>query len=270
MSALAQALTTDDAPVELVALLVAAELMPTLDVELELRRLDALAEALRIERAARSSADEAALLVEGIGGSLGFRGDREDYYSPSNSLLPRVLERRAGLPLTLAVIYVAIARRLGIEARGVGFPGHFLVRIGRGEEAAFIDPFEPRVASMRDMEAILERVRGHAAPVMPEHLRAATPRELAVRMLTNLDVAFRKQGNLGHAFVACDRRVELTGLPEHQRERGLLALRLGSDSIAVSDLHDYLAARPGAQDRASIRAAAELAAKRMMSAGPRN
>jgi regulator of sirC expression with transglutaminase-like and TPR domain len=270
MSALAQALTTDDAPIELVALLIAADSMPSLDVEHELRRLDALAAELDITRAPRTPVEDAALLVEGIGGKLGFRGDREDYYAPANSLLPRVLDRREGLPLTLAVIYVALARRVGIEAAGVGFPGHFLVRVGTADDAVFIDPFEPRVASHRDLEALLERVRGHEAPVKPEYLLASTPREIAVRMLTNLDVAFRRQGNLGAAFVACDRRVELTSLPEHQRDRGLLALRLGSDSIAVSDLHDYLAARPGAKDRASIRAAAELAAKRMMGAGPRN
>lgn len=270
MSALAQALATDHVPVELVALLVAAELMPSLDVERELRKLDAFAAELDLERAPRAPEDAARLLSDGLARRLRFHGDREDYYAPANSLLPIVIERRVGLPISLAVVYIALARRLGIEAKGIGFPGHFLVRVGDDERHAFIDPFEGKVVDEAGLAAILERIRGVPAPVLPEHLRVATPREIAVRMLTNLDVAYRRIGQLGRAFVACDRRVELTELPEHLRDRGLLALRLGSDSIAVSDLHDYLAARPAAKDRASVRAAAELAARRMQGAGPRN
>lgn len=271
MSPLAQALETDAPPVELLALLVAAELVPKVDVELELRRLDSLFEESGIEEASGKPPDEAAaFLVDRIGRRLGFRGDRDDYHAPENSLLPAVIDRRLGLPISLAVLYVAFARRAGIEAAGCPFPGHFLVRVGGDDDAVFIDPFDARPIGPADLETLLARVHGRPVPVLPEYLLPASERSIATRMLTNLDVAYRKRGLLGMAFVACDRRAEITGLPEHLRERGLLALKLGSDSIAVSDLHDYLERRPAARDRASVRAAAQLASKRLMGAGPRN
>ena len=108
-------------------------------------RLDAMAAPL-IERdvASRSLEDQVQLVSNHLYEDLGFRGNEQDYYDPKNSLLPDVLDRRLGIPITLALVYCEVARRAGVRARGVSFPGHFLVRvdaIGREDAPLAVDPF---------------------------------------------------------------------------------------------------------------------------------
>jgi regulator of sirC expression with transglutaminase-like and TPR domain len=120
-----------DADLAEVALLVCAEVEPDLDVEVELLRLDALADQM-LAAGFRPGAplDNAHALAGYLGGELGFQGDVVDYHDPGNALVTRVLDRRRGLPITLAIVYIAIARRIGVRAYGVNAPGHFLVGIG--------------------------------------------------------------------------------------------------------------------------------------------
>src|SRR5579862_7838642 len=123
--------------VALGAAMIAKDVYGGLDVERVLAQVCALASPLRGDELAMASAErQAARLSSHLYGTLGFRGNEKDYYDPRNSLLSDVLDRRMGIPITLAIVYCEVARRLGVPAHGVGFPGHFLVRVERepGEE----------------------------------------------------------------------------------------------------------------------------------------
>lgn len=132
---------------------------------------------------------------------LGFHGNAADYYDVKNSLLPDVLERRTGIPITLTLVWWEIARRAGVFARGVGFPGHFVARVdelkalsGRALSAPlFVDPFHGG--------RILERLDAHDLSL----LEAATSRATLVRMLTNLKAIWSKRGEHGRAAAVMNR-----------------------------------------------------------------
>src|SRR3982750_3639222 len=123
------------------ALLIAKDEYPSLGIAHERQRIDEIARPLgRLEDL--DAADQASLLAERLFGDCGFRGNADDYYDPRNSYLNCVLDRRLGIPLPLPLVYTGVARRAGVPASGVGFPGHFLVRIETDSgEPLMIDPF---------------------------------------------------------------------------------------------------------------------------------
>lgn len=246
--ALLDALEVPDAPVELAALLIAQDFTPETNVEARLRELDTLGEDLRDAVRRRPSHPHRALSQ--WFSSAGFRGEREHYYDPRNSYLGHVLDTRRGLPITLSVVMVAVARRAGMHMDGVGFPGHFLVRSGD----AFFDPFDAgRQIDATDLATFARRVHGDGVEVHPDWLEPVTTRQIATRMLLNLKRAHLKRGDHSRVLVACDRLVDLTGAIEHRRDRGWVMLKLGAASAAADDLAAYLEAHPNAPDAAAVR-----------------
>lgn len=185
-----------DPPVEELAIGLAAEFAPV-DAATVRARLDALAQEVEDELR-RPDPDALAALGAIIGRRHGISGDAREYDHPDNSMLPAVLERRRGLPITLSVLYVAVARRAGIPLQGIGLPGHFvagllLVPGGRPE---LLDPFQAGV-----------RI---ALPDLPsELLRPWGPHETALRMINNLVGAFTRRGALAQAIQAADLRLLL-------------------------------------------------------------
>ncbi|CAN5517528.1 hypothetical protein BH09MYX1_BH09MYX1_00710 [soil metagenome] len=178
---------------------------------------------------------------------LGFHGNEEDYYDPKNSLLPDVIERRVGIPISLALVYCEVAKRASVRARGVPFPGHFLVRLDGGPERdgveapLFVDPFfRGRVLDAGAMEALLGRVAGqaNAKPEMKAaYLEPATPRAILLRWLHNLRATYLSRNQLPAALLVVDRIVTLS--PDDVaplRDRGLLAAKLGATEAARADL----------------------------------
>lgn len=255
-------------PLDEVALAIARDAMPGLDLDAQRAGLDDLAAPLRSRAALlHRPMDQAALLGTYVYDELGFAGDEETYDDPSNSYLPSVIARRRGIPITLAVVLAALGRRAGMDVEGVGFPGHFLVRLG-GAGGVYVDPFfRARVMTPGDLAALLQRVTGEAAEVLDEHVAVVGARAVAVRMLANLKNSHERRGDHARALVACDRLVDLTGAPEPRRDRGLHALALGAFEAAAADLRAYLNARPGAKDADRLGAALEDIEKRR--GGPR-
>jgi regulator of sirC expression with transglutaminase-like and TPR domain len=241
------------------AALIARDAYGSLDVDRVLGRLDDLAAPL-------AGRDFASLPVEAQADAvsthlyevLGFRGNEQDYYDPRNSLLPDVLERKLGIPITLALVYCEVARRLGIRARGVSFPGHFLVRVDAAEREDAPVAVDPFFGGRRLDEGGLRKLLERAAPsqklALPEHLAVASPRAILVRMLINLKWIYATRGDFARAMLALDRIVCLT--PDSApalRERGMLAARLGSVEGARADLSRLLELVPQAPDAGSIR-----------------
>lgn len=247
--------STDAEPlVERVALAIAADAYPTLDVDAEIARLDDLAQPLTRRAAlATTPQEQAALLGTYLYDELGFRGNEEDYYDPRNSYLNDVAARRTGIPITLAVVLMALGRRAGMRVDGVAFPSHFLVRLG-GRDGVLVDPFfHARALDTSALLAMLRRAQGPEAALRPEHVAPVGSRAIAARMLTNLKNVHERRGDHARALVVCDRLVDLTDAPEMTRDRGLHALALGASAAAREDLNRYLTDRPDATDAGAVR-----------------
>ncbi len=238
------------------ATLIAKDVYPALDHLTLAAKLDDLARPLLgagLEKLA--AADQAARLGQYLYVDLGFRGNQDDYYDPRNSLLPDVIERRVGIPITLALVYIEIARRARVDATGVCFPGHFLVRIERNADAGeapgalLIDPFHAgRLLGEDDLVRMLKRVPGENE-LRPEHTAPASPRAILVRMLVNLKAVHFSRGDYARAHLVLDRIVSLT--PDSVmalKARATLAAKLGAVESARADLARVLELEPYADD----------------------
>ena len=228
------------AELELGATLIAAEEYPDLDLAAVCAALDELGErALQ-----RLTGVEGEARVERLNRFLfseeGFAGASE-FYDPRNSYLNEVLARRCGIPITLAIVYIAVARRAGVDARGISFPGHFLVRCA-GREERIVDAFHGRTITLGECEARLAGALGPGAELRPElHLRDASPREILLRMLANLSRIFAGNGDAERLLACCDRVVLLTpAAPIALRDRAMVYQRLGWFAPAVADLESAL------------------------------
>lgn len=249
------------------ALIVAAEAHAGVDIEGSLRRVDALvARAQPIVEQAASPARAGIQLNHWLFEIEGFRGNQDHYDDLRNSFLDQVLVRRRGLPITLSILYVEIARQLGLEAYGIGFPGHFLAKVvTRGESAGdvIVDPFFGRVLSIDDCLERLRAATGEEVAFDPHWIRPATAREIWIRMLNNLKLLYLRQGD-GLAALGCfDRILLLDPTAAHElRDRGLLLERLDCLHAALDDLTRYLELAPRSEDAPAIRLRRDAIARR--------
>jgi regulator of sirC expression with transglutaminase-like and TPR domain len=241
------------------AALIARDAYATLDLDRLDARFDALAAPLiACGVGARSPEEQVRILSSHLYEDLGFRGNEQDYYDPKNSLLPDVLDRRLGIPITLALVYCEVARRAGVRARGVSFPGHFLVRVdavGSEDSPLAVDPFfGGRRLDELGLQKLLERASPAQKLVVEQHLAPASPKTMLVRMLINLKWIYAARGDFARALLALDRIICLTpdSVPA-LRERGLLAVRLGALEAARADLSRLLELVPQAPDASTIR-----------------
>lgn len=184
----------------------------------------------------------------------GFHGNEEDYYDPRNSFLNDVIERKTGIPITLATLYIEIAGRLGLELGGVGFPGHFIVKYSGFGEEALIDPFNRgRILTEKNCQDILDSLHGGNVPFRKEMLVASTKRQILVRMLNNLKGIYLNSENHEKALSVVELILELS--PHNYleiRDRGLLYYKLECFSQALRDLETCLKLFPDAPDRENI------------------
>lgn len=245
------------------ALWIAAESCAGLDVLAYRARIDALAEevgrtlwpdapyALRIEVVHRE-----------FFGTKGFAGERVDYYDPRNSFLNHVIEQRRGIPISLSVLYLAVARANGLFAEGISFPGHFLAKIlpedaasnMPGEGTVIVDAFEGTTLTHQECQARLRAVLGADAELTEEFLRAAPNKEILFRMLSNLKAIFLNRHQYEQALACCDRSLLLApNHPHEHRDRGLIYQRLDCVRPAVTDLERYIALAPNDPDAREVR-----------------
>ena len=191
---------------------------------------------------------------------LGFSGNEEDYYDPRNSYLNQVLARRKGIPITLAVVYMELGRRLKIPLVGIGMPGHFLVR-HVDEEKLFVDPFHGGIMLSEDecRERLRERVMG-ALHWDPSLLRPVSNQEILARIIRNLKTIFMHRGDYVRALDVAQFSVSLDPhSPLNRRDRGIAHYQLGHSAEALDDLRFYLALAPDGPEVGRVRAlAAEL------------
>jgi len=236
------------------ALLIAAESYPDLDISEYLRRLDALAhEARAFVSAARSGSECVARLNHFLFVEKRFVGNQKRYYDSRNSFLNEVLDRHTGIPITLSLVYMEVARRLGLPVEGVGFPGHFLAKYV-GDEEIIIDAFFGEVLSEDDCQERLQSILGPETRFDRRYLRSARPKEILARMLGNLKHAHVNAEEFEAALSCSERILMLTPeAPQELRDRGLLYERLECYGPAVADLQRFLELAPGDETAPVIR-----------------
>lgn len=242
------------------ALLISAEENPELDLRPHLDRLDRWAEELR-PRLEHTDGDLPRLetLCRFLFRNKELRGNRDDYYDPRNSFLDQVLERRLGIPISLAVVLIEIGRRVGVPLAGVGFPGHFLVRHACHPQI-LLDPFDcGNLLTHGDCAAILGRLTRHRIPFSPRLLQTVGARQILLRMLNNLCGIYLSRGEIDRSLSVVERKRLL--YPQeagYLRERGVLRLKAGLCGEGLADLQSYLEQRPEADDWNQIAALVEL------------
>ena len=264
---LKEMLERPDAQIDLArtALLVAAESDPTLDVDTEMARLEQWAQELgrRIDPS-WNNLQRLARLRTFMYEDLGFKGDVRGYYSPANSLLHSVMSRRLGIPLTLSIVFMEIGWRIGVPFEGVGFPGHFLVRLPGEPGDLLLDPYDHGASvHEEDCRRMIELTTGGTVPYDPSMIRSLGKRDMVARLLFNLKVSYLKGNDDPGALSAVERLLLLhPNDPPELRDRGLLLYRMDRYREAHATLEAYLRARPDALDREVIER--QLAAIEMM------
>jgi len=200
------------------ALLIALEDNPSLDVDRYVHALDDLAE----RAAKRCSRGEPPVFRLGhLHAEMfdvdGYRGDTASYYDPKNAYLSDVIDRRAGLPITLSIIFLHLAARLDLNAAGVGLPGHYVVKVQFELNEVYVDPFHAGTTlTMGEIGALLNQVSGGNIQLSSEHLRAWTGRETLVRVLGNLQNMWSRLGD-ARKTAAARERIELLAATDPNR-----------------------------------------------------
>lgn len=252
------ALADGDVPLLSGALLIALDEYPDLDAAGCDAQLDAIADALR-EKV--DAIDAAPMKMQAINRrlfeELGFAGNHAEYYDPPNSYLNEVLRRRLGNPISLAVVQMEVARRLGVALEGVSFPGHFLVSLPVDDGMLVMDPFNGGRPLSAD--ELRQRAQPHFGEPVPDEallriLVPASPRAILVRMLRNLHALYAERGDWARAVRCADRILRLSpDNAEALRDRGLGYLELGHRAGATRDLGRYLRIQPEADDAETVR-----------------
>jgi len=173
---------------------------------------------------------------------LGFRGNTADYYDPKNSCLNEVLTTRTGIPITLSLVYMEIARRLGRPVAGIGLPGHFIVRYDDGLYSVFVDPFHGgRLLNAEDCFELAREVSQVEIEPDRKWLAPVGKRDLLLRMLRNLSAAYSSRRRTDKAIEALSLLIRANpDSPEEYRQRGILQTQAGRLAAAKQDLARYL------------------------------
>jgi len=221
---------------------------PEFDVEPVLEAVDQLQE--RLKRRIPPEADELQqlrLLNQFFYQELGFAGNVNDYYDPDNSFLHVVLRTRRGIPVSLSVLWLELAQGLGLNVRGVGFPGHFLVKAHLAKGQVVMDPLNGHSLSREELAERLTPLKGAAGLAgdfevpLGLYLQSCPSRDIVARMLRNLKEIYRSQADWRRLVKVQDRLIVL--LPEawnEYRDRGLAYAEQGRVAQAVDDLETYL------------------------------
>ena len=255
-------LVADDASLSLLeaAVAIAQDEYPQLDTQSVLAEIDTLA--ARLKR--RIPADAVPVqrlrwLNRYFFQELGFAGNVNDYYDARNSYLNAVLETRRGIPITLSVLYIELATQIGLTARGVSFPGHFLVKLKMPQGEVVIDPFTGQSLSREELDELLvpyrtrQGLEGDFEVPLGLFLQAAPARDVLARMLRNLKEIHRSAEDWPRLLAVLERLVVLLPLEwQERRDRGLAYAEIGLVEHAARDLADYLQHVPQAEDRGAI------------------
>jgi len=237
------------------SLLIAQGEYPQLVIEDYLDRLDQMAAEVNIRITGKRRPME---IIQSINRYLfdecGFYGNAQNYYDPKNSFLNDVLERKTGIPITLSTVYMEIGKRIGFPIKGVGMPGHFIVKYEDETGAILIDPFHKGAILLEeDCQNRLDEIYKGVVRFHPGLLPTFTKRQIIARMLANLKGIYLNTGDFNRAISVIDRILIVNpDTASEYRDRGLLHLNQGREAKALMDFERYLKLAPGAEDFEAI------------------
>ncbi len=236
-----------DVDLTVAALELARDAYPQLEFRETLLWIDELSDGLSAAIASAGT-DRAALMLlsNGIARDCGITGDSESYGDPDNSYLHRVIQRKRGIPISLSVLYMAVAERIGLALQGVSAPAHFLTRLETAAGSIFLDPFCD--GQLISYEEALSRVRcatGMSSLQSEPFLEPVGPREVIIRMLTNLKANYARLNNWHAAWVVQHRLALLNPVSyEEKRDLGFIALKADRPGEAIDLLEGCLKSCP--------------------------
>ena len=250
----------DSLPLLEAAASIAQDEYPELDVQTVLHEVDELISRLRQRCPADAGAlQRLRLLNQFFFRDLGFGGNVNDYHDPDNSFIHQLLRTRRGIPISLAVLWLELAQGMGLKARGINFPGHFLVKVNLPEGQVVIDPFSGQSLSREELSERLEPYKRRNGLVddfdvpVGLYLQASPVRDILARMLRNLKEIHRTQEDWLRLIAVLDRLLVLQ--PDawvEYRDRGLAWVEMGDVKLAAQDLEIYVANAEDALDRDEI------------------
>jgi len=238
------------------SLVIALEDEPRLDIERYLQQVGEWSSAVR-DRLEGSR--DIVRMIESINGLLfdeeGFHGEDEDYYDPRSALLSETLDKHAGLPISLSILYIEICRRVGMEASGVSLPGRFLVKFSGEFGQIVVDPFDGgRVLSTVELQKLLDAMYGGGVRLREHHLRSFRSKEILARELAHLKAAYLARHDLPRAAASIDRILILDANdPFELHDRASVAVQMHEYRAAIECFERYLALMPHADDFARVR-----------------
>lgn len=251
-----------DFPLLEAAAAIAQDEEPTLDIQAVLATCDALM--VRLKRRLKRDAEpiqQLTALNQFFYQELGFSGNANNFYAPENSYLNEVFRTRRGIPISISVIWLELARGLGLQADGVSFPGHFLVKVTLPEGLVVLDPLTGQSLGLERLSEQLLPFRNRtedgedADTPLGLYLQPATPRDILTRMLRNLKEIFSSQTDWPRLKCVLDRLIVLN--PDalyERRDRGLACIEMGLNEQARDDLNVYVSQANSASDVDLIRA----------------
>lgn len=242
------------------ALAIASQEYPDLKVDDYLSRLDGLGQVVELRIGdERNPYRIIAALNTVLFKELGFQGNRSEYYDPKNSFLNDVITRKKGIPISLSVVYMEVARRVGLSLEGIGFPGHFLVKYDDGDVEILIDVFNGgEIRAREDLDRMLQQLYRGQVSYQPGFVAALGKRDILRRMLNNLKWIYLERGEPLKTLSVLDQLVILDPSAASEiRDRGLLYITLECYAQALDDLESYLRLTPDAEDAAMIKAQIE-------------
>lgn len=229
---------------------------PELDIQGVLATCDALL--VRLKRRVKAEADpmrKLSVLNQFFYTDLGFSGNANNFYAPENSYVNEVLQTRRGIPISIAVIWLELAQALELQAEGISFPGHFLVKVTLPEGLVVLDPLTGESLGLDNLAERLAPFRQHLGDLsdmeapLGLYLQPASPRDVLTRMLRNLKEIFNSQEDWQRLIKVQDRLLVLyPDALNEKRDRGLALIELGEIKAARDDLLQYVLAQPDASD----------------------
>ena len=262
----AQLLGGDDSRIDLAraCLMIAQDAYPGLDVDRYLGEIERMAIRLRARMPQANAAEEKVVaLNQFLFDDLGYWGNTDDYYDPRNSYLNEVIDRKTGTPISLAILYMELGRRIGLPLEGVSFPGHFLVRLRLRGGTLVLDPFAGGTPqSEAELRERLQRVipEGAAGGVAPgelpldQFLEPASNRQILARVLRNLKGIYREKDKPERMLEVLNRMLVVApDASSELRDRGYVYQRLECWRPALKDLSDYVEREPEAPDLDDVR-----------------
>jgi len=245
-----------DLPLDRTAFMIAKVLQyPSLDIDAQLQTMDSIASELKSFINDKKRPTEIInAMNEYIFEKQAFSGNSQDYYDPRNSYLNDVLARRTGIPITLSVLYIELARRVQFKLYGVGFPGHFLIKYADGDLEIVLDPFSKgRILAYEDYQVLLDQLYNSQIRFEKSFLNAVTNEQILIRILRNLKDAFIYSYDYDKALMATEMVLAINpGIAEEFRDRGMIFYYKQLYSNALSDLTRYLEMQPDASDADNI------------------